>query len=388
MEWYEELCALDAIGELSGDEARDLRLHLDGCPDCRSLHADFCRLASDDLSMVATQREIGEAGRGPEYEIKLEQELLLRVLQTAQIDRRVSTSVSLRPESGSVIRRFGWLSRFPIFGPIATYGGLAILVVAITSSLFFRTWKVQGPSVTTQPQMDQRGLNTPADKMAAQQGSQKGSLQVTEPQTALPERRSTGAGAKREVLQSQQQANAARYAQIHRKFNALFATKEVQALGDYSVNGTLHATDFRPEGQKLTIGSRDLHILDVYPVDAPGETDGPYGRIFYVAKKRLLFYAFDLEDQKANHTVNGFQAWGYRQPDVTQPVALGLFKLDDAKLNRWVLSVNDNSIVEQIDAVFVTLEPANGSSSPHGSTIFKSKLEDLPNEITASGKPF
>jgi hypothetical protein len=365
MEWYEELCALDAIGELSGNDARDLRLHLDGCPDCRSLHADFCRLASDDLSMVATQREIDEVVRGPEYELRLQQELLLRVLQTAQIDRRFSTSFSVRPGNGSVIRRFGWLSQFQVIGPVATYGGLAILVVAITSSLFFRTWKVQSLSVTTQPQMNQSGLKTPADKVAAQQGSQKGSMQVTEPQTALPERRSIEAGAKREVLQSQQQANAASYAQIHRKFNGLFATKEVQ-----------------------TIGSRDLHILDVYPVDAPYEADGPYGRIFYIAKKRLLFYAFDLEDQKANHAVNGFQAWGYRQLDVTKPVSLGLFKLDDAKLNRWVLSVNDNSIVEQIDAVFVTLEPANGSSSPHGSTILKSKLEDFPNEITASGKPF
>jgi hypothetical protein len=388
MEWYEELCALDAIGELSGDDARDLRLHLDGCPDCRSLHADFCRLASDDLSMVATQREIDEVVRGPEYELKLQQELLLRVLQTAQIDRRVSTSFSVRPASGSVIRRFGWLSQFQIIGPVATYGGLAILAVAITGSLFFRTWKVQSLSVATQPQMDQSGLKTPADKVAAQQGSRKGSMQVTEPQTALPERRSIEAGAKREVLQSQQQANAARYAQIHRNFNGLFATKEVQELGEYSVNGNLHSSDFRPEGQKLTIGSRDLHILDVYPVDAPYEADGPYGRIFYIAKKRLLFYAFDLEDQKANHAVNGFQAWGYRQLDVTKPVSLGLFKLDDAKLNRWVLSVNDNSIVEQIDAVFVTLEPANGSSSPHGSTILKSKLEDFPNEITASGKPF
>jgi hypothetical protein len=42
-------------------------------------------------------------------------------------------------------------------------------------------------------------------------------------------------------------------------------------------------------------GARDLHIVDVYDVAGDGKTKRTYGRVYYVEKKLLVFYAFDSQ---------------------------------------------------------------------------------------------
>ena len=137
-------------------------------------------------------------------------------------------------------------------------------------------------------------------------------------------------------------------------------TPESQGVGD-------------AEAKKL-FGARDLHIVDVYDVDIKGNTRRSYGRVYYVEKKLLIFYAFDLQDKKHNRAAAGFQAWGYRQPSDGKPESLGLFDVDDASANRWVLKVNNPRVLERIDAVFVTLEPPNGSPSPRGRRLLYANL--------------
>jgi hypothetical protein len=121
-------------------------------------------------------------------------------------------------------------------------------------------------------------------------------------------------------------------------------------------------------------GARDLHIVDVYDVDSRGKTRRTYGRVLYVEKKLLIFYAFDLEDKKRNRAAAGFQAWGYRQPNSNRPENLGLFRLDDASANRWVLRVNNPRVLERIDALFVTLELPDGSPFPRGRKLLYANL--------------
>jgi len=125
---------------------------------------------------------------------------------------------------------------------------------------------------------------------------------------------------------------------------------------------------------KELFGARDLHIVDVYDVDIKGNTRRSYGRVYYVEKKLLIFYAFDLQDKKHSRAAAGFQAWGYRQPSDGKPESLGLFDVDDASVNRWVLKVNNPRVLERIDAVFVTLEPPNGSPSPRGRRLLYANL--------------
>ena len=52
-EYFEELCALLPIGQLSAEEYQDLAEHLRGCASCRH--------ATDDFSVILDKMPVGEA---------------------------------------------------------------------------------------------------------------------------------------------------------------------------------------------------------------------------------------------------------------------------------------------------------------------------------------
>jgi len=145
-------------------------------------------------------------------------------------------------------------------------------------------------------------------------------------------------------------------------------------LAQQQLANTPESQGFGDVEAKELFGARDLHIVDVYDVDTQGHTRRTYGRVYYVEKRLLIFYAFDLQDKKYNRAAAGFQAWGYRQPSDGKPQSLGLFDLDDVSANRWVLKVNNPRVLERIDAVFVTLEPPDGSASPRGRRLLYANL--------------
>jgi len=170
--------------------------------------------------------------------------------------------------------------------------------------------------------------------------------------------------------------------------NAIARTEEQRRIAD-SLQSRLQAAEQpspAPESQGFNdadarelFGARDLHIVDVFDVDTNGKTRRTYGRVYYVEKKLLIFYAFDLQDKKHNRAAAGFQAWGYREANQNKPESLGLFNLDDAALNRWVLKVNNPHVLQRVDSVYVTLEPPNGSPSPRGRRLLYANLVVPPN---------
>jgi hypothetical protein len=123
------------------------------------------------------------------------------------------------------------------------------------------------------------------------------------------------------------------------------------------------------------MGARDLHIADIYNVSRDGVTQKPYGRVFYTTGKSLVFYAYDLDQQAGLKNARTFQAWGRRGPDRSQALNLGIFYQDSAAKKRWVVKFDDAKTLEQIDAVFVTLEPAGGSQKPSGSPLLFTYLK-------------
>jgi hypothetical protein len=112
------------------------------------------------------------------------------------------------------------------------------------------------------------------------------------------------------------------------------------------------------------MGARDLYVAEVYDVERTGETNKPYGRLFYTKGKSLIFYAYDLDQQAGVKNASTFQAWGRRGPDWQQALSLGIFYVDNASKKRWVLRFDDPKALAQIDAVFVTVEPNGGSHKP------------------------
>jgi len=117
------------------------------------------------------------------------------------------------------------------------------------------------------------------------------------------------------------------------------------------------------------MGARNLHITDVYDVDARGKTRQLFGRVFYTKEKSLIFYAFDLQSPQITPAKQSFQAWGYKESAKQVTRSLGIFYLDDKNQNRWALKFDDPAVLAEIDAVFVTVEPPGGSSKPTGQKL-------------------
>jgi len=126
------------------------------------------------------------------------------------------------------------------------------------------------------------------------------------------------------------------------------------------------------------MGARSLYITDVLDVDKNGHTKKPFGRIFYTKGKSLVFYAFDLDQQRGLHNA-AFQLWGQKGSDRSGSVNMGIFYLDNEANRRWVLKFDDPETLAQINAVFVTVEPNGGSQRPAGKQLLYASLRTLPN---------
>ncbi len=126
------------------------------------------------------------------------------------------------------------------------------------------------------------------------------------------------------------------------------------------------------------MGSRDLYIAEVYDVGRDGATQKPYGRVFHTRGKSLIFYAYDLDQQPGAKGAT-FQAWGRRGPDTRQALNLGVFYKDDIGKKRWVLKFEDPKMLDQIDAVFVTLQPNGAARQPNGKSLLFAYLKVDPN---------
>jgi hypothetical protein len=127
------------------------------------------------------------------------------------------------------------------------------------------------------------------------------------------------------------------------------------------------------------MGGRDLHVAEVYDVARTGETQKPYGRVFFTKGKSLIFYAYDLDQGPEIKNASTFQAWGRRGPDRDQALPLGIFYEDNASKKRWVVKLDDPKTLAQIDAVFVTVEPHGGSHKPSGKPFLFAYLKVDPN---------
>jgi hypothetical protein len=417
-DWYEELCAMGAIGELSASEFDELQRHLGECPECRTLHADFRRLASEDLGLVAVLKRNEHATEGPEQ--VPETQLLSRVLDRATRERE---RVSALPASSSPVpvrhllldRVSGvriWLRQ-----PALSYGSLALLLCFGAAIGAYRLREAQLIPTLQGLNSEISKWKNSAETSETQQKSTADLLQQSKSERESLERTLSAAQAKYALLAAQEKALESQLsnarAQEEEKNQELAAAKsqvdgknmqiaELQTRVENAVARTeeqRRATDElqarletskqpppTPESQgfndadaKELFGARDLHIVDVFDVDTNGQTRRTYGRVYFVEKKLLIFYAFDLQDKKHNRAAAGFQAWGYREANQNKPESLGLFNLDDSSLNRWVLKVSNPRVLERVDAVYVTLEPPTGSPSPRGRKLLYANLVVPPN---------
>lgn len=418
-DWYEELCALAAIGELSSAEFAELQQHLAECGNCRELYADFQRISSDDLGLVAIQKRTDE----PKEDVggALDEQLLLtRFLERAQRERETMSNGGNSQPAEAKLRTSGapaaWIMQC-LRRPALAYGAVVLLLAAAVGVGAYRLRDTQLSPLLAQLHAQLSNWKSQAEAAAAQQKSASQLLQQSQSERealqnslAVAQTKYTELQAEQKALQTELATATARLEQLTHDLQAARTGAEQKDKLLEDLQAKLQDATLRLQEQEAVMaslgrklqraeqeasasanppvedaeakelfGARELHIVDVYDVDSTGKTRRTFGRVYYVEKKLLVFYAFDLQDKRHNRIAAGFQAWGYRQANAGKPEDLGLFYVDDASLNRWVLKVNNPRVLERIDAVFVTLEPPGGSPSPRGRKLLYANLGGPPN---------
>jgi hypothetical protein len=128
------------------------------------------------------------------------------------------------------------------------------------------------------------------------------------------------------------------------------------------------------------MASRNLHIVDVFDTDPKGKTRPAFGRIFLTEGKSLIFYAYDLNDPRVQNAGYHYRVWGKREGPSQHAKSLGIFYSDDKSQKRWVLQYDDPKVLQEIDSVFVTLEPPRGNpAQPKGEKLMYAYLKGQAN---------
>jgi hypothetical protein len=418
-ERIEELCCLSVIDELSPTERMLLNEHLSECESCRDLIAEYEQLCVFDfpaLNAIETEQDNSDM-----LEASTENRMLDNVVARAQNERPSSIrlnsyellSAPCRPAPMQRLSQF-FGTTFKSSGWVAA---AAIFLILISGRIVNRTGANlqltdQVPSGQMKQATDSRAAKASAASTAAYERSVKDLRQrigdaeralasakaayarldnektTLESQLESQKRMLDDRASQADVLSAaldQQTAKTSNLEAELRDVSSKLITQQdevakLQQVAETTTVRTPTQESFAPDPDARELfGARDLHIVDVYDVDHSGKPSRTYGRVYYVNHRLLVFYAFDLGTHEQNRKAVAFQAWGFKQPNSTEPESLGLFYMDDSKLDRWVLRVSDPKLLSNIDTLFVTLEPPGGSDVPKGRRVLLASLAGPPN---------
>jgi predicted nucleic acid-binding Zn-ribbon protein len=406
-----EICAVSTSGDLTGEERKKLHDHLVGCAECRLALKEFEVVAdvgvpllsselfptlSEHANTVPTEIAEATAARGASSETKASRNgrrhtqvnwsygwvsLAAGVLLTVALgiysyevgNRRGLEVVRVTPSSTDT--RVGTLEQ-----QMSDVGHerevLKAQLVERDKVIAALRRQIEQQSAS----LDEM-KNTQASLDQTLQGDEAEKQQVAQERGSLAEKLDS-AQASLEKIQAE--LESVRQQRSHDQLLAASFETEIKDLSsqlrerDETIGRQeellAHDRDIRD-----LMGARDLYIAEVYDVARDGATQKPYGRVFYTKGKSLVFYAYDLNQQAGVKNASTFQAWGRRGADREQALNLGIFYQDNTAKKRWVLNFDDPKTLEQIDAVFVTVEPNGGSHKPSGKPLLFAYLKVDPN---------
>jgi hypothetical protein len=411
---FQELCALSTTGELTAEEWGRLSVHLIRCAACRETRRQYERVVATAIPALAAESGADEdTERAPgSWSIEEAEDTLMASLRS---EPAPLSGPSIPPSSSSQWRHAG---RYAAAAVILVACGLGSYRIGIykghrtdasvmragspepgTSSHLDRSAGAVRPSEEKKP--------APADDQAAELRSlarqnqrelTKLKEQLGQVEEELAER---NANLDRSIEDRSELSRQLAQAQA----NAQSLEARLSIVGNQSSQDTLQSLALKTEVSDLKaeledkdkaiaqeqelldrdrdvrnlIGARNLYIAEIYDVAQTGDTQKPFGRVFYTKDKSLIFYGYDLDQQPGVKKAGVFQAWGGRGADRQHAVSLGLLYKDDTSQKRWVLKFKDAKTISQIDAVFVTVEPEGGSTKPSGKPLLFTYLRIDPN---------
>ena len=430
-EEFRALCAISTSGCLSEEEQRRLEAHLAVCAECREIAREYETMAGVGMPSLVSEFPEPVESAPPGWSAEGAKQELFRRLEVRgeQLpDRDPFASGSALRLTRDRVRRQRW-----DFWARATQSYLpyaaAVAVVLAAAAVGYRMGGRQteaAPSRATQPQaqsqielarpeiasaskerdllraqLDERdraigNLNGKVARQGAEVQELKSADQSLRESLQTAENQGTQAASERDDLSRKLERSQTDLASMQKDLESLRQQRAEQALRVANLEsqvgklpGMLKDRDQTVEQQRELLdrdrdirdlmGARDLYIAEVFDVGRDGQTKKPFGRVFYTKGKSLIFYAYDLDQQPGLREASTFQAWGRRGPDLTQSTNLGIFYVDNTSHKRWVLKFNDPKSLEQIDAVFVTVEPKGGSRKPSGKQLLFAYLRVEPN---------
>jgi hypothetical protein len=423
-EEFLELCALAASGSLSEAEGKKLGEHLVACIECRKAVTEFNAVVDEVIPELAP-----ELTRDPNIDPFFSQEKAESSFRKRLADKKesegnaVKADSSLSPagasQSGSFRRH---LDRFDLWLPMAA----SVLLCVTLAILSYRTGRNRGiestrfdvrnqPAAvsadahpTIQANTDLRDTELAArdvaladlrreiaqksgelEKLKALASAQQLALRmsvddkngVTEERDRLLQRVSSEEATLRETQEHLSHLERERSEYIIHTASLETRIAELSNSLDERERLTKEQQDLLAKDRDIRelIGARDLYITEIFDVARNGDTRKAAGRVFFTKGKSLIFYAYDLNESPGVKDASTFEAWGQRGSDWRQASKLGIFYEDNATKKRWVVKSNDRRTLEQIDAVFITVEPNGGSERPTGKPLLFAYLKVAPN---------
>jgi hypothetical protein len=434
-EEFLQLCAIATSGDLTGEERNKLEEHLKACPSCRQAMKEYRAAADGAARAFASDCPPEETLIDHSWSVeKAETTLLERLKEESRppqsdesdahenLDTTVGRRFTYRPS------RIRWREVWMPFAAcilLALALGIAAYRIGIRRGAEVTERNVPPPPSSTgslQEQLSDAGHER-AQLMArlSQEDKTIGDLQrQLEGQAALLNKIKTTSGEMKTIPESgptagasvkepqdqttaQFEAAQAKLQELQKRIDIETEEKQQAATRAAVLEGKVEDLTQVLRDRERTVdqqqeeiskqqelldhdrdirdlmGARDLYIAEVYDVARTGQTNKTYGRVFYTKGKSLVFYAYDLDQQGGFKNASSFQAWGRRGPDKTQALNLGIFYEDNANKKRWMLKFDDPKSLEQIDAVFVTIEPNGGSHRPSGKQLLFAYLRVSPN---------
>ena len=420
-EEFLELCAVSTTGELSEDEQKKLKDHLATCSECRRALREFESVA--DVGMPLFSSELATPNSPLHTMVPVEiTRSIGSVISAVENSALASDLTEPRKQFGSAHRNgchrtnvnwdFVWI---PFAAAVLLTAALGVYSYEIGKLHFPQVAQVVPPHVESkldalEQQLSDAGNESrilraqlvERDRMIRQlrrriEDKSAALAEVESVQANLGRSLQEALTEKEEITQEQTGANQTRDAAEASLKNMQTDLEAIQQERDEDESRTLSLeaqindlnVQLRQSQQTVgkqedlladdrdirdLMGARDLYITEVYDVARDGSTRKPFGRVFYTKGKSLVFYAYDLDQQPGIKAATTFQGWGRRGPDIGQALNLGIFYQDNVSKKRWVLKFDDPRALEQIDAVFVTVEPGGPSQKPSGKSLLFASL--------------